>query len=227
LAKVSRRRIVAVAVIETHVIRIHFVNVQVAVGMVVAIRLVVFGISQPPSAAVGSLPRPLLSSGALHGVLGAATTTVGGTSHVNNEVRLLRVVVDVLAHSVIHEGPVFFVARRPNLETIRARIFFGALPDSETVADLDQLTSRVTLHREVCNLAVACAALPTALRWSRASCLLAQVVSRRISAAAVIETHVVGIHIIHVQVAVGVVVAIRLVVLGISQPPSAAVGSLP
>ena len=44
------------------------------------------------------------------------------------------------------------------------------------------------------------------------SCHLAQVVSRRISAAAVIETH--GIHIVNVQVAVGVVIAIRLVVFG-------------
>merc|ERR1719310_2100443 len=127
--------------------------------MVVAIRLVVSAISQPPSAAVGSPPRTLLGGGALHGVLGAATTTVGGTSHVNNEVRLLRVVVDGLAHSVVHDDPVVLVAWRPDLETIRARIFFSALPDPETVADLDQLTSRVTLHRDVCDLAAARAAL--------------------------------------------------------------------
>ena len=70
--------------------------------------------------------------------------------------------------------------------------------------------------------------LTTTVRtWRRASCLLAQVVSRRMTAAAVIETHVVGIHVVNVQVAVGVVVAIRLVVLGISQPPIAAVGSPP
>ena len=75
---------------------------------------------------------------------------------------LLGVVVDALAHSVVHKGPVVLVTRRPDLETIRARIFFSALPDPETVADPDQLTSRVTLHRDVCDLAVACAALPTA-----------------------------------------------------------------
>ena len=46
----------AVAVIETHVVGIHIVNVQVAVGVVVAIRFVVSAISQPPSGAVGSLP---------------------------------------------------------------------------------------------------------------------------------------------------------------------------
>jgi len=138
LAKVSRRRIVAVAVIETHVIRIHFVNVQVAVGMVVAIRLVVFGISQPPSAAVGSLPRPLLSSGALHGVLGAATTTVGGTSHVNDQVGLSRVVVDVLLHRVVHDGPVILVARRPKLHSNRARTLIALFLNSETAGNFHQ-----------------------------------------------------------------------------------------
>ena len=49
-------------------------------------------------------------------------------------------------------------------------------------------------------------------------------------AVGVAEAHVVGIHIVHVQVAVGVVVATRLVVLDIlriSQPPRAAVGGRP
>jgi len=107
--------------------------VQVAVGMVVAIRLVVSAISQPPSAAVGSPPRTLLGGGALHGVLGAATTTVGGTSHVNNKVGLLRVVVDVLAHSVVHDGPVVLVARRPDLVTLWTRMLLNALFNPETV----------------------------------------------------------------------------------------------
>ena len=67
-----------------------------------------------------------------------------------------RVVVDVLAHSVVHRSPVSFVAWRPDLPTIRARMFFSALPGPATVADLDQLTSRINLHRDVCDLAVAC-----------------------------------------------------------------------
>jgi len=75
--------VVTVVVVKAHVVGIHIVNLQVAVGVVVAIRLVVSGISQPPSAAVFCLPRTLLRRGALHGVLGAATTAVGGTSHVN------------------------------------------------------------------------------------------------------------------------------------------------
>jgi len=107
--------------------------VQVAVGVVVAIRLVVLRISQPPRAAVGGPPRALLSSGALHGVLGAATTTVGGTSHVNNEVGLLRVVIDVLAHSVVHFDPVVLVARRPDLVTLRTRMLLSALSNPDTV----------------------------------------------------------------------------------------------
>merc|ERR1719182_1207717 len=80
------------ALVKAHVVGIHIANAQVAVGVVVAIRLVVSGISQPPSAAVGCLPRILLSDVALHSVLHAATTTIGGTSHVNNQVGLLRVV---------------------------------------------------------------------------------------------------------------------------------------
>jgi len=140
--------------------------VQVAVGVVVAIRLVVSGISQPPSAAVFSPPRTLLSDVAPHGVLGAATTTVGGTSHVNNEVRLLRVVVDVLFHSVVHNGPVVLVAWRPDLVTIRARMCFSALPDPATVVNSDQSTRRITGHMDLCEFAVAWAAALT-FCWNR------------------------------------------------------------
>jgi len=150
--------------------------VQVAVGVVVAIRLVVSGISQPPSAAVGSPPRTLLGGGALHGVLGAATTTVGGTSHVNNEVRLLRVVVDVLFHSVVHNGPVVLVTWRPDLVTIRARMCFSALPNPATVVNSDQSTRRITLHRDVCEFAVAwAAALTFCWNWFLSNVGLAQV----------------------------------------------------
>jgi len=113
--------------------------VQVAVGVVVAIRLVVLGISQPPRAAVFGPPRPLLSSGALHGVLGAATTTVGGTSHVNNQMRLLRVVVDALLHRVVQDGPVVLVARREDLVASGARVGFSALPDPFTVMNPDNI----------------------------------------------------------------------------------------
>ena len=110
----------AVAVIETHVVGIHIVNVQVAVGVVVAIRLVVSAISQPPIAAVGGPPRALLVHPTLHGVLGAATTAVGGTSHVNNQMGLPRVIVDALLHRVEHDGPVVLVAWRPDLVALRA-----------------------------------------------------------------------------------------------------------
>jgi len=132
--------------------------VQVAVGVVVAIRLVVSGISQPPSAAVGSPPRPLLSSGALHGVLGAATTTVGGTSHVNNQVGLLRVVVDVLLHRVEHDGPVVLVARRPDLVPSGARVLFNALLDPATICYSDDIPGGISWRADHRNFAVGCAA---------------------------------------------------------------------
>jgi len=119
--------------------------VQVAVRVVVAVRLVVLGISQPPSAAVFSPPRILLRCATLHRVLRAASTTVGGTGHVNNKVRLLRVVVDSLAHGVVHTNPIVLIARRPNLVPGRARIRLSALPDLFTVMDPHQLTGRVLI----------------------------------------------------------------------------------
>ena len=122
---------------------------QVAVGMVVAIRLVVFGISQPPSAAVGRLPRALLAHSTLHGVLGAATTTVGGTSHVNNQVGLLRVVVDVLLHRVVHDGPVVLVARRPDLVARGTRVDFSGPPDTATVRHTNEFARRVSRSRQL------------------------------------------------------------------------------
>merc|ERR1712087_919894 len=196
--------------------------------MVVAIRLVVLGISQPPSAAVCSLPRTLLRRGALHGVLGATTTLVGGTSHVNNQVGLLRVVVDVLAHSVVHFGPVALVARRPDLETLGTRVLFSALLDALTIVHPDEFAGGVSLYfgTQISNFAIA-RTTGCALKRRFLCCWLAQVSIGLVVAVAVIETHVVRIHIVHVQVTVGMVVAIRLVVLGISQPPSAAVCSLP
>ena len=92
---------------------------QVAEGVVVSIRLVVLGISQPPRAAVGRFPRTLLMHTTLHSIFRAPAATVRTPGNVNNQGRLLRVVVYVLAQRVEHDGPVFLVARRPNLVAIR------------------------------------------------------------------------------------------------------------
>ena len=158
LAQVISAVEVAVVVVKAHVVGIHIVNVQVAVGVVVAIRLVVLGISQPPSAAVFSLPRTLLRRGALHGVLGATATLVCGTSHVNNQVGLLRVVVDVLLHRVVHDGPVVLVARRPDLVTLRARVLFNALLDPATICYSDDIPGGISGRADHRNFAVGCAA---------------------------------------------------------------------
>jgi len=123
----------AVAIIEAHVVRVHIVNVQVAVGLVVAIRLVVTAISQPPRATVTSPPRALLRHTALHGILRATTTAVRGTSHVHDQMRRARIFGDVLAQRVVHDGPVVFVARRPNLPARRTRMGFSASPHSAAV----------------------------------------------------------------------------------------------
>ena len=135
---------------------------QVAVGVVVAVRLVVTTISQPPIAAVGSLPRSLLRHTTLHGIPRATATAVRGTSHVHNQVRLPRVVVNGMAHGIEHQRPVVLIARRPNLETCRARMLFGALLDFQAVLDLDQLTRRIPLHVQNGGLAISRASLSTA-----------------------------------------------------------------
>jgi len=96
---------------------------QVAVSRVVAVRLVVLGISQPPLAAVGRLPHLLLLDTELHGVFVASTTPVFLASHIDKQVRLSRVLADGLAHSIIHFSPVLLAAWRPNLVSRRARIF--------------------------------------------------------------------------------------------------------
>ena len=149
----------AVAVVKAHVVGIHVVHVQVAVGVVVAIRFVVSAISQPPSAAVGSLPRALLAHSTLHGVLRAATTTVGGTSHVNNQVGLPRVVIDVLLHRVVHDGPVVLVARRPNLVARGTRVLLNALLDTATVIHTNEFACRVSRSIQLRYFAVVRAAL--------------------------------------------------------------------
>merc|ERR1719174_3137387 len=105
-----------IAIVEAHVVGIYIVNVQVAVGMVVAIRLVVSGISQPPSAAVGGAPRTLLS--------------------------------DVLLHSVVHDGPVVLVARRPDLHAGWTGMFVATSADGAPVIDSYNSASRVAGCRD-------------------------------------------------------------------------------
>ena len=146
---------IAVAVIEAHVIRVYIVNVQVAVGVVVAVRLVVLAISQPPIAAVGGLPLPLLRHFAIHGILRATATAILGTSHVHNQVRLPRVVRNVLLHGIVHQRKVVLASRRPDLETCRARMLFGALLDSATVIHANNKARRVTRNVNLGDFAVA------------------------------------------------------------------------
>jgi len=111
--------ITTAAVVEAHVVRVHIVNVQVAVRVIVAIRLVVPGISQPPRAAVTSPPRVLLGHAALHGIPRATAASITSTSDVHNQVGASWVPSDVLTQSIVHDGPVILVARGPNLPSTR------------------------------------------------------------------------------------------------------------
>ena len=110
-------------VIELNIIRIHTCYDEITISCVVAIRLVVLGIPQPPRAAVRRMPRALLTHSTLHCIIGATTTTVPSASYVHNQMRFSRIVRDVLAQSVEHEGPVVLVTRGPKLPPTRTRIF--------------------------------------------------------------------------------------------------------
>ena len=101
----------AVTIIESHIIGIDIVHLQVAVGVVVSVRLVVFGISQPPIAAVLRPPRTLLTDPAFHRIPRATTAAVGTTSDVHNQVGCFGVIVDILSQGVVHKRPVVLVAR--------------------------------------------------------------------------------------------------------------------
>ena len=118
-------------------------HMQVAVSMVVAVRLVVLGISQPPLAAVARLPHRLLRDTTLHGKLVASTTAFLLASHIDNQVGFARVVVVLLAHGVVHCSPVLLAAWRPNLVSRRAGIFLSTLRHLNAVVDADEFASRV------------------------------------------------------------------------------------
>ena len=79
--------------------------------MVVPVRLVVLGVSQPPIAAILRLPRTLLTDSALHRILRATTAAVGSASHVHNQVRFRGVIFVVLTQGIVHKCPVVLVAR--------------------------------------------------------------------------------------------------------------------
>ena len=170
LAQVGCREMTSVAVIEAHVMWIHFVNVQVAVCVLVTIRLVVLGISQPPIAAVRCAPRPLLRLTTFHDIPRATATAVRGTSHVHNQVRLPRVIANDLlsAYYIAHHRKVVLIVRRPELETCRARMLFAALLDSQAVLDLDQLTRRIALHVQAGGLAIFWGFREHSCPWARA-----------------------------------------------------------
>ena len=135
--------VVAVSVVEFHIIRMNLFDIHVAVGCVVAIWLGERRIAQPPRAAVGRPPRTLAGSVAVHGMHRAPTTLVRGPSHINNQVGVSRVVPFVLAHGVVHDSPVGLGARRPNLVLSRARVLVSASSHLATVVDPDQVFGRI------------------------------------------------------------------------------------
>jgi len=56
LAQILRRAVIAIAIVKANVGRVDVVHVQVAVRVVVSIRLAILAVSQPPCGAVGGVP---------------------------------------------------------------------------------------------------------------------------------------------------------------------------
>jgi len=196
---------------------------QVAVSLVVAVRLIVLGISQPPLAAVACRPHRLLRDTALHGKVVASTTAFFFASHIDNQVWFARVVVVILAHGVVHCSPVLLAGWRPNLVSRRAGIFLSPLRHLNTVVDADEFARRVAFDVQSFHSTVVGAALITLHDCPG----LTQVSARSNVAVLVVKPDIIRSHLGHMQVAVSMVVTVRLVVLGIAQPPLAAVACLP
>ena len=148
LAEVIGRITDAVVIVENRsAVGIQSLDFEITVGVVVAVRLAVARIAQPPRAAVCGPPRPLLKHAALHGIPRASAAPVPGTSHINNQARLSRVVVQALAHSVVHQSPVGLGARRPNLVAGRTGMAVSASPHLQAVVDANQCAGRVIGQR--------------------------------------------------------------------------------
>ena len=162
LAQIISRGITAVVIIEDNVIWIHALYAEIAVCVVVATGLAVLRISQPPRTTVGRLPRALLTDSAFHCIILAPAATVGTASHIHNQVGCFGIVCEVLAQSVVHDGPVVLVARRPNLPSSRTRIWFCALRHLQTVGNLlDEVASRVSRDWYTGDFTVCCTARGT------------------------------------------------------------------
>ena len=114
-------------VIQFDIVRIHSSYSQVTVGFIVAARLSVLAVPQPPRAAVRRPPRALFLDTAVHGIVVAPTATIGIAGDIHNQVGISGIICNILAHGVVHESPVVLVARRPNLPATRTRIWLCAL----------------------------------------------------------------------------------------------------
>lgn len=142
--------------LKLHIVRIHFVNTEVAIFLIICNRFICapvavtgWSIPQPPSTTVGCLPYILRCVVALHGLTSTTTTIVAASmSHIHNQTILFWVVVFVLTHSVIHDLPVVFIAWRPNLVSIWAGMYVRALADLVAIVDPYHLPRGIPWCRE-------------------------------------------------------------------------------
>jgi len=81
--------VIAISIVPSHTVLIWRIvpQIQVAIRMVIAVRLIVCCASEPPRRAVSCFPSPLGSIARVHRVLRAPSTAVGGACDVNDPMR--------------------------------------------------------------------------------------------------------------------------------------------
>jgi len=225
LAVIGSGIVVAVVVIEVQGVWTCWVvvDVHVAVPVVVAVWLVEDSAAQPPWRTIRGPPSSLLWGSRHHGILLASTTSILGTSNVDDEVR------GTQCRSRGEESlPVSTAGRRKDLHAIWATVLLRGLPNSKTLLARHQNTCKV-LARELDPGALA--RLWTSRLWLQTDTdWLAVVRLGVIVAVAIIERHVVlvaGLAVPQIQKAICRVVTVWLVVGPAAKPPRRSIGCHP
>jgi len=155
LAVVGTRPVVAVAIVPSHAVLVSWClpQVQVAVGSVVAIRLIVACGTEPPRRVVGGVPSALGSHARVHGMPGASTAAVLWSSDIDDPVWSSE-----RSGRCNERLPVLTTPWSEELGASWARVLVLGLVDSQAVLALQQVGGTV--------LAIQLDLLAAASRWT-------------------------------------------------------------
>ena len=122
---------------------------------VLAAFFVICGISYPPCTAIACL-KLLFRVAAFHWfTIFFRTYVVARFCHVYDEMRIARVFVSCFCdHGIVYNVPVFPVAGRPDLVSIRTRVWISTFCYFFSIGDAEQRPCRVPRCHHGCNCAV-------------------------------------------------------------------------